>query len=107
MSKRTIKERANALLTLVQELVQTPNLTWVDASNAVYAPGGPYWRLFPTESDRVAVEKTKEGKQIESLIHSLPDPPVRAEVEQLDPKCFIPISRRRTPSRSGKRKVKV
>jgi hypothetical protein len=107
MSKRTIKERAQALLTLVQELVQTPGLSWVDASNAIYAPGGPYGMLFPTEAERVAVQKTKEGQRIESLIHSLPEPPVRAEVEQLDPKCFIPIPRRRTPSRSGKRKVKV
>jgi (2Fe-2S) ferredoxin len=107
MSKRTIKERAQALLTLVRELVQTPGLTWVDASNAVYAPGGPYGRLFPTQAERIAVEKTKEGQQIETLIHSLPGPPVRAEVEQLDPKCFVPMPHRRTPSRSAKRKLKV
>lgn len=102
MSKRTIKERARALLTLVQELVRTPGLTWVDASNAVYAPGGPYVRLFPTEAERIAVEKTKEGKQIETLIHSLPEPPVRAGPPEDWTKFMIPI-RKPVTRRSGRR----
>lgn len=107
MPKSTIKNNAIALLALARQLAVTPGLTWVDANNAIYAPGGPFARLFPTKADRVAFGKTKESLQIDNLIHSLPEPPVRAEVEQLDPKCFIPIPRRRTPSRSSKRKVKV
>jgi hypothetical protein len=47
MSKRTIKSRAQELLTLARNLAQTPGLTWVEANNAVYGPGGPFTRLFP------------------------------------------------------------
>jgi hypothetical protein len=52
MSKPTMKGKAQALLTLVQQLAQMPGLTWVEANNAVYSPGGPFARLFPTKADR-------------------------------------------------------
>jgi predicted HicB family RNase H-like nuclease len=77
VTKKSIKERAQAILTLVKELVETPGLTWVDASNAVYAPGGPFGRMFLTEAERIAFGISKEGKQIDDLIASLPEPPVR------------------------------
>ena len=77
MRKKSIKERAEALLTLVRELVETPGLSWVGASNAIYAPGGPFGRLFPTEAERIAFGNSREGKQIDDLIGSLPEPPVR------------------------------
>ena len=107
MLKPTIKKNAQALLALARQLAETPGLTWVDANNAIYAPGGPFARLFRTKADRVAYAKTVESQQIDEFIDSLPEPSVRAEVEQLDAKCFIPIPRRRTPNRTGKRKVKV
>jgi hypothetical protein len=72
-----MKGKAQALLTLVEQLAQMPGLTWVDANNAVYAPGGPFALLFPTKADRVAFGKTKESEQIDALITSLPEPPVR------------------------------
>ncbi len=105
MPKSTIKKNALALLALARQLAVTPGLTWVDASNAIYAPGGPFARLFPTKADRVAYGKTEDGQQVDDLIHSLPAPPVSPIVEQLDPKCFIPISRRRATASSAKRKV--
>ena len=76
MSKRTIKSRAQELLTLARNLAATPGLTWVEANNAVYGPGGPFARLFPEASDRVAFAKAPESRQIDQLIDSLPEPPV-------------------------------
>jgi hypothetical protein len=107
MPKPTIKKNAQVLLALARQLAETPGLTWVDANNAIYAPGGPFARLFGTKADRVAYGKTEGSRQIDDLIDSLPEPPIRAEVEQLDPNCFILIPRRRTPSRSGKQKAKA
>lgn len=77
MPKSTIKEKAQALLALAHQLVQMPGLTWVDANNTLYAPGGPFARLFPTKAERVAFEKTRESQHIDDLICSLPMPPVR------------------------------
>jgi hypothetical protein len=76
MSKRSIKGRAQELLTLARKLAETPSLTWVEANNAVYGPGGPFARLFPSAVDRVAFAKTEESRQIDQLIDSLPEPPV-------------------------------
>jgi hypothetical protein len=77
MGKPSIKEKAQALLALADQLAQMPGLTWVDANNAIYAPGGPFARLFPTKAARVAFGKTKESEQIDALIDSLPESPVR------------------------------
>src|SRR5947207_1126375 len=76
MSKRTIKSRAQELLTLARNLAQTPGLTWVEANNAVYGPGGPFARLFPNVSDRAAFAQTEESRVIDELIDSLPEAPV-------------------------------
>ena len=77
MAKSSVKQKAHALLALVQQLAQMPGLTWVDANNAIYAPGGPFVRLFPTKADRVAFAKTDESRQIDEAIDSLPEPEVR------------------------------
>jgi hypothetical protein len=76
MSKRALTSRARELLTLAEKLAQTPGLTWVEANNAVYGPGGPFVRLFPTAKDRVAFAKTSHSRRIDALIDRLPDPPV-------------------------------
>ena len=75
MSKTRIRDRARELLTLARKLAETPGLTWVEANNAVYGPGGPFARLFPSVADRLAFAKSDESKQIDALIDSLPDPP--------------------------------
>jgi predicted HicB family RNase H-like nuclease len=59
-----------------------PGVTWVEANDAIYGPGGPFARLFPSAKDRTAFAKTKESRQIDQLIDSLPEPavgPQRAE----------------------------
>jgi predicted HicB family RNase H-like nuclease len=76
MSKRSIKSRAEELLTLGRQLAATPGLTWVEANNAVYGPGGPFARLFPGVRDRAAFAKTEESRQLDQLIDGLPEPSV-------------------------------
>jgi hypothetical protein len=73
MSRPGIKKRAQELLTLAQNLARTPGLTWVEANNAMYGPGGPFTRLFPTGKDRLAFAKTEESKAIDQLLDSLPE----------------------------------
>jgi HicB-like protein involved in pilus formation len=75
MAKRTIENRAQELLTLARKLSQTSGLTWVEANNAIYGPGGPFARLFPNAKDRTAFAKSKESRQIDRFIDSLPEPP--------------------------------
>src|SRR5438093_8897611 len=75
MSKRSMESRAQELLTLGRKLAQTSGLTWVEANNAIYGPGGPFARLFPNAKDRVAFARTKESREIDRCIDSLPEPP--------------------------------
>jgi hypothetical protein len=76
MSKRSFEGRVQELLTRAHQLAQVSGLTWVEANNAIYGPGGPFARLFPNAKDRVAFAKTKESREIDQLIDSLPEPPV-------------------------------
>ena len=75
MSKRSIETRAQELLTLARKLAETPGLTWVEANNAIYGPGGPFARQFASAKERAAFAKTKESRQIDRFIDSLPEPP--------------------------------
>ena len=75
MSKRSIESRAQELLRRARQLAQTAGLTWVEANNAIYGPGGLFTRLFPNAKDRVALAKTKESRQVDGFIDSLPEPP--------------------------------
>jgi hypothetical protein len=79
MAKQSIKARAQELLTLASKIAESPGLTWVEANNAVYGPGGPMARLFPTAADRAAFAKTKESREIDELIDGLPEPPINPE----------------------------
>ncbi len=76
MSKRSVETRAAELLTRAQKLAETSGVTWVEANNAIYGPGGPFGRLFPSAKDRMAFAKTKESRVIDQLIDSLPEPSV-------------------------------
>jgi hypothetical protein len=73
MAKRSIVSRATELLKHAREQARTPGLIWVEANNAIYGPGGPLVWLFPTGKDRVDFAKTKESRQIDRLIDSLPE----------------------------------
>ena len=72
MSKRSIKTRARELLVLARKLSETAGLTWVEANNAVYGPGGPFARLFPSTEARLSFAKTKASRQIDRLIDPRP-----------------------------------
>jgi predicted HicB family RNase H-like nuclease len=76
MAKRSIESRSKELLTRASELARTQGMTWVDANNTIYGPGGPFARLFPNVTDRLAFAKTKESRQVDRLIDGLPEPPV-------------------------------
>ena len=87
-----VKEKAQALLAFVEKLVDVPGMTWVDASNVVNCPGGPYVRLFRTEAERQAFRKCQESRRIDELILSLPTPRVRpAPKEEYDPTRTVEI----------------
>ena len=75
MTKKSIENRAQQLLRLARRLAQASSLTWVEANNAIYGPGGPFSRLFPAAGDRTNFAKTRESREIDRLIDSLPDPP--------------------------------
>src|SRR2546427_8805531 len=91
MSKPSIESRAQELLTLARKLAETPGLTWVEANNVVYGPGGPFARLFPSGADRVAFAKTGESQQIDELIDRLPEPPVGPQRREYSGKFNVRI----------------
>ena len=91
MSKRSIKSRAQELLTIGRRLAETPGLTWVEANNAVYGPGGPFARLFPSVRDRAAFSKTAESGQLDALIDGLPEPPVGPQRREYSGKFNVRI----------------
>ena len=93
MSKRTVDSRARDLLTLARKLAETPGLTWVEANNAVYGPGGPFARLFPTSRDRLAFARTDESREIDRLIDTLPEPPVGPQRREYSGKFNVRVPR--------------
>jgi hypothetical protein len=93
MAKQSIKARAQELLTLASKIAESPGLTWVEANNAVYGPGGPMARLFPTAADRAAFAKTKESREIDELIDGLPEPPINPERREYSGKFNVRLPR--------------
>ena len=74
MSKRSIESRCTNFCAGARA-GENVRFTWVEANNAIYGPGGPFARLFPNVKDRAAFGKTKESRQVDRLIDSLPEPP--------------------------------
>ena len=91
MAKQTSRKAVQELLSLARKLAETPGLTWVEANNAIFGPGGPFVRLFPTKADRAAFSRTKERMQIDNLIDGLPDPPVSPQRREYSGKFNIRI----------------
>jgi HicB family len=91
MTKRNTTKAVEELRTLAGKLADTPGLTWVEANNAIYGPGGPFVRLFPTKADRAAFSKTKARQEIDELIDSLPDPPVGPQRQEFSGKFNVRI----------------
>jgi predicted HicB family RNase H-like nuclease len=91
MSKRSIESRARELLTRAREVAETSGVTWVEANNAIYGLGGLFARLFPNAKDRVAFAKTKESRQVDRLIDSLPEPPVGPQLREYSGKFNVRV----------------
>jgi predicted HicB family RNase H-like nuclease len=90
MSKRVVTH-ARELLTLARKLAETPGITWIEANNAVYGPGGPFARLFKSEKDRMAFAKTAEADEIDKLIDELPEASVGPQREEYSGKFNLRI----------------
>ena len=91
MAKRTIESRAQDLLTRARKLAQSPGATWAEVNNAIYGPGGPFARLFPSAQDRLSFAKTKESRQIDRLIDNLPEPPVGPQQREYSGKFNVRV----------------
>ena len=90
MGKRSMKSRAQELLDFARNL-QDSGLTWVEANNAIYGPGGRFVKLFPTKTDRVAFARTDESRKIDELIDHLPEPDVRSSREEYSGKFVVRV----------------
>jgi predicted HicB family RNase H-like nuclease len=90
MGKRSIKSRAQELWEFTRSLKDS-SLTWVEANNALYGPGGRFVQLFPTQTDRVAFAKTEESHKIDDLIDSLPEPELRPSREEYSGKFVVRV----------------
>ncbi len=91
MSKRSVNDRSRELLALARKLAETSGLTWVEANNAIYGPGGPFARLFPNVKDRTAFAKSEESQRIDDCIDSLPEPPVGPQRREYSGKFNVRI----------------
>lgn len=90
MAKRSAKTRAQELLEFARTLKDS-GLTWVEANNSIYGPGGRFVRLFPSKRDRLAFAKTDESRQIDALIDSLPEPDVRPSRQEYSGKFVVRV----------------
>src|SRR5207248_2867285 len=90
MDKQSLQSKAQDLLDFARSL-QDSGLTWVEANNAIYGPGGRFVKLFPTKPDRVAFARTDESHKIDELIDHLPEPDVRSLRQEYSGKFVVRI----------------
>ena len=90
MRKPSMKRRVQELLDFARSLKDS-GLTWVEANNAIYGPGGRFVTLFPTKADRVAFARTEESHKIDELVDSLPEPDVRSSREEYSGKFVVRV----------------
>ena len=90
MGKRSMKSRAQELVDFARSL-QDSGLTWVEANNSIYGPGGRFVTLFPTKTDRVAFARTAESRKLDELIDNLPEPDVRSSREEYSGKFVVRV----------------
>jgi predicted HicB family RNase H-like nuclease len=77
-------------LELARKLARS-GMTWVEANNAIYGPGGRFVKLFPAKDDRLAFTATEESRKIDQLIDGLPEPDVRPAREQYSGKFVVRV----------------
>jgi predicted HicB family RNase H-like nuclease len=85
-----VKDRVQELLEFTNALKHS-GLTWVEANNAIYGPGGRFVQLFPSKNDRAAFAKTEASRQIDTLIDSLPEPGVRPSRQEYSGKFVVRV----------------
>jgi HicB family len=85
-----MKSRAQELLEVARSLKDS-GLTWVEANNAIYGPGGRFVQLFPTKTDRMAFARMEESRKIDELIDSLPEPDIRPSREEYSGKFVVRV----------------
>ena len=85
-----MQSRAQELLEFARSLKDS-GLTWVEANNAIYGPGGRFVQLFPTKTDRVAFARMEESGKIDELIDGLPEPDVRPSREEYSGKFVVRV----------------
>jgi predicted HicB family RNase H-like nuclease len=90
MGKRSVKSRAQELLEFARSL-QDSGLTWVEANNSIYGPGGRFVTLFPTKTDRMAFARTAASRKLDELIDHLPEPDVRSSREEYSGKFVVRV----------------
>lgn len=71
----SVDRRADALLSFVKEQSKSAK-TWTELSNRVFGIGGKAGELFPKQSERTALVKLPQFRQITELIRRLPEGPV-------------------------------
>jgi predicted HicB family RNase H-like nuclease len=90
MAKRNLNQRTQELWDFAQSLTRS-ELTWVEANNAIYGPGGRFVKLFPTKAERMAFAKTEVSRRIDELIDRLPEPEVRSSREEYSGKFVVRV----------------
>lgn len=75
MSQQSISTRAEEALAYATQLANTRHYNWVEATNALFGPGGTITVLFPTREDRIAFSQTDAYKAMAHLLETLPKPP--------------------------------
>jgi len=90
MGKRSMKSRAQELLEVAHGLKDS-GLTWVEANNAIYGPGGRFAQLFSTKTDRMAFARMEESRKLDELIDSLLEPDIRPSREEYSGKFVVRV----------------
>ncbi len=90
MGKRSLQSRVQEVLEFAHSLKDS-GLTWVEANNAIYGPGGRFVKLFPTKTDRRAFARTEASREIDALIDSLPEPDMLPSRQEYSGKFVVRV----------------
>jgi hypothetical protein len=75
--KETSQTASKDALVYAEQLADTGQYNWVEATNALFGPGGHITTLFPKREDRIAFSQTGEYRAIARLIETLPKPQMK------------------------------
>lgn len=78
----SVEHRADKLLSFAKEQSRSAK-SWTDLSNSVFGIGGKAGELFPKQTERTALVKLPQYRQITELIRRLPAGPVQRTTSQI------------------------